>query len=249
LLGAVSGRFPLLVKVLFPFDKLSVQVHPDDQKAQQLSGEPTGKTECWYVLDAQPGASVALGLNPGVSAADVRRGIDDGTLEDLLRIVPLEKGDLVYVDAGTVHAIYPGAVLLETQQNSDLTYRLYDFGRGRELHLDDGLAAMRIKTAAGKVKPQTSNGNAALIESEYFRIDSFFLEAGKEAVALAEHLAARSGVPAILFVAAGGCSLQVEGGQFLLHQGQVAVVPQRSGTWKLQAEEACQLICMTPGRP
>jgi len=249
LLGAESGRFPLLVKVLFPFDKLSVQVHPDDQKAQQLSGEPTGKTECWYVLDARPGASVALGLNPGVTAADVRRGIDDGTLEDLLRIVPLEKGDMLYVDAGTVHAIYPGAVLLETQQNSDLTYRLYDFGRGRELHLDEGLAAMRIKTAAGKVKPQTSNCNTALIESEYFRIDSFCLEGAQEAVALAEHLTARPGVPAILFVATGECSLQVEGGQFLLHQGQVAVVPQRSGNWKLQAEEACQLICMTPGRP
>ena len=93
------------------------------------------------------------------------------------------------------------------------------------------------------------NGKTALIESEYFRIDSFCLEAGQEAVALAEHLAARSGGPAILFVATGGCSLQVEGGQFLLHQGQVAVVPQRSGNWKLQAEEAGQVICMTPGRP
>jgi mannose-6-phosphate isomerase len=154
---------------------------------------------------------------------------------------------MLYVDAGTVHAIYPGSVLLETQQNSDLTYRLYDYGRGRELHLDKALAAMRIETGAGKVKAQTRDAKTTLIESRYFRVDSFRLDAGQEAAALAEHLADLSGVPAILFVALGECSLHVEGGQFLLHRGEVAVVPPRSGNWKLRAEEACHLICMTPG--
>src|SRR5580698_6979423 len=168
--GRAGEEFPLLVKILFPKEKLSVQVHPDDALAQKY-GEPRGKTECWYALDAHPGAHVALGVKPGVTAEQVREGIEDGTLEDLLEMVSVNKGDLLFVDAGTVHAMGPGVVILETQQTSDRTYRMYDYGRPRELHLEKSFEAMRLKTRAGKVPPRRENGHEVLIDEKYFEIE------------------------------------------------------------------------------
>ncbi len=172
-----NGEFPLLVKMLFPDDKLSVQVHPNDEEAQKI-GLPRGKTECWYVLEAEPGATVACGLKSGVSLEDVRTAIVEGTLEDKLEMIPVEVGDMVFVDAGTVHAIGPGVTLLEVQQTCDVTYRLFDYGRPRELHLDDGLAVVKLKTAAGKIKPKAMDGFTRLIETEYFVVDRFEIAAG-----------------------------------------------------------------------
>lgn len=246
LLGAKSGRFPLLAKVLFPSDKLSVQVHPDDVGAQRLSCESTGKTECWYVLGAEPGAHVALGFKQGVTAEVVRRAVAEGTLEELLQLVPVAAHDMIYVEAGTVHAIYPGVVLLETQQNSDLTYRLYDYGRERELHLDQALAAMRFDPTAGKVERRICEGHVTLIDAKYFRVDSFWLAAGESATGLFAHLGALSDEAAILFVAAGRCCVHVEGAQFSLDRGQAGVVPARSGRWELRAEQACEIVCTVP---
>jgi mannose-6-phosphate isomerase len=172
-----NGEYPLLVKMLFPDDKLSVQVHPDDAEAQ-AKGFPRGKTECWYVLEAQPGATVACGLKHGVSVEEVRAAIADGTLEELLEMIPVTTGDMVFVDAGTVHAIGPGVVLLEVQQTCDVTYRLFDYGRPRELHLDDGLAVIKLKTAAGKIKPKHEGSFTRLIETDYFVVDLFEVCAG-----------------------------------------------------------------------
>src|ERR1019366_6772916 len=157
LLGALDQiggpEFPLLVKLLFPSDKLSVQVHPDDAHAQAM-GQPRGKTECWYVLEAEPGATIALGMKPGATPDVVRAAIADGTMEEWMEWVPVSVGDMVFVDAGTVHAIGPGVVLLETQQTSDVTFRLYDYGRPRELHVEQALRVMKMHTAAGKVEPK-----------------------------------------------------------------------------------------------
>src|SRR3984885_14377718 len=175
----VGGEFPLLVKLLFPNEKLSVQVHPDDAQAQ-AAGEARGKTECWFVLEAEPGAAVALGLKDGVSVIDVERSVADGTLESLIRQVPVSVGDMLFVDAGTVHAIGPGVVLLETQQTSDVTYRLYDYGRPRELHLEKGLAVIKAETATGKVEPWGMDGFTRLIEQKYFIVDRFELDEGSE---------------------------------------------------------------------
>jgi mannose-6-phosphate isomerase len=171
----VGGEFPLLVKLLFPNEKLSVQVHPDDAQAQAV-GEARGKTECWYVLEAEPGATVALGLKAGVSVLDVERSVADGSMESLIEQVPVAVGDMLFVDAGTVHAIGPGVVLLETQQTSDVTYRLYDYGRPRELHLEKGLAVIKAETAAGKVAPRKMDGFTRLIEQKYFVVDRFELD-------------------------------------------------------------------------
>ena len=175
----MGGEFPLLVKILFPADKLSVQVHPDDAQAKAM-GETRGKTECWYVLEAESGATVALGLKPGVGAKEVAASVESGTMETLLEHVPVSVGDMLFVDAGTVHAIGPGVVLLETQQTSDVTYRLYDYGRPRELHLEKGLQVIKPKTQAGKGAPRKMDGFTRLIEQKYFFVDRFELGATKE---------------------------------------------------------------------
>jgi mannose-6-phosphate isomerase len=174
-----ASRFPLLVKFLFPKDKLSVQVHPDDEAAAR-AGQRCGKTECWYVLQAEPRAQIALGLKPGTTKAEVERAIRETTLEQLLNWIEVRPGEMFYVDAGTIHAIGPGLVIVETQQNSDITYRLYDYGRPRELHIEDGLRAAKEQTHAGKIpagRMETFNGKTQvnLITSPWFIVDKFRL--------------------------------------------------------------------------
>ncbi len=174
-----ASRFPLLIKFLFPKDKLSVQVHPDDEEAARI-GQPCGKTECWYVLKAEPGSKIGLGLKPSVTKDQVERAIHEIKMEELLRWIDIHSGDLIYVDAGTIHAIGPGSLIVETQQNSDTTYRLYDYGRPRELHIAAGLAATKERTHAGKVAPanlQSEKGKtqANLVASPCFVVDQFKL--------------------------------------------------------------------------
>lgn len=169
-----DDRFPLLVKFLFPGDKLSVQVHPDDEQARKI-GEPCGKTECWYALRAQPGAQVALGLKPGVTLEQFKQAIQDTRAEELLNWVDVHQGDMLYVAAGTVHTIGGGMVLVETQQTSDITYRLYDYGRGRELHIAEGLAATKLRTNAGRVLSLGGDVYNVLVRSPFFEVEKINL--------------------------------------------------------------------------
>ena len=237
-----DGEFPLLIKLLFPKEKLSVQVHPDDAMAQKY-GEPRGKTECWYALDAKPGATVALGIKAGVSAEKVREGIEKDTLEDMLEMVPVEKNDMLYVDAGTVHAMGPGVVILETQQTSDLTYRMYDYGRPRELHLEKSFEAMRMKTRAGKIAPHAVNGHAVLIDEKYFEIERWPLEPGKAATGIAEN----TGGLQILFVADGKIRISAEGGDaFTVNRCELAVIPATSENVRVEAESSSSVIRIQP---
>lgn len=240
--SAVGGTdFPLLIKLLFPKDKLSVQVHPDDALAQRY-GEPRGKTECWYALDAKPGAAVALGIRPGVTVDQVKAAVHDASLESLLEMVPVEKGDMIFVDAGTVHAMGPGVVILETQQTSDLTYRMYDYGSARELHLEKSFAAMRLKTRAGKVPPRPVDGHCVLIDERYFRIERWPLPASA-AVALT----ARSQVVQMLFVTQG--SVQISGEDFepfTVERNQLGVIPSATPRWTLAAEDSTEVIRILP---
>lgn len=178
------SRFPLLIKFLFPKDKLSVQVHPDDEAAARV-GQPCGKTECWYVLQADDGAQIGLGLKQGTPIPEVKRAILETRLEHLLNWVQLCPGDLIYVEAGTVHAIGPGSVIVEIQQNSDTTYRLYDYGRPRELHVDAGIQATKEQTHSGKVEKQTLYSESGrqqinLITSPCFIVDKFALSSSWE---------------------------------------------------------------------
>jgi len=175
-------RFPLLLKFLFPEEKLSVQVHPDDETAQRF-GEPWGKTECWYVAHAKPGSQIALGLKPGVTRAQFEKSIHDERAEELLNWINVYQGEMIYVAGGTVHTLGPGAVIVETQQQSDTTYRLYDYGRPRPLHLERGLASVKERTASGKVirpAPVAMNGGksrrSSMIIAPYFMVDLFELK-------------------------------------------------------------------------
>jgi mannose-6-phosphate isomerase len=134
--GAADAE--LLVKYLFTSERLSIQVHPDDAAAQ-ARGFPRGKDEAWYVLSAEPGAVIGLGLTHEVSRDVLREAALDGSIEHLLDWRPVRAGEVFYSPAGTIHAIGGGLSLIEIQQNLDLTYRLYDYGRPRELHLDEGV--------------------------------------------------------------------------------------------------------------
>ena len=175
-----DDRFPLLVKFLFTADKLSVQVHPDDEQARKI-GQPCGKTECWYALSAQPGAQVALGLKPGVTLEQFKQAIHDIRAEQLLNWVDVHQGDMLYVPAGTVHTMSGGLILIETQQTSDITYRLYDYGRGRELHIDEGLTATKLQTNAGKVVYRASDTPDVLVRSPFFLVERFGLRESMQA--------------------------------------------------------------------
>lgn len=142
--AACGGEFPLLVKIIQANDTLSIQVHPDDEWAVKLEGKgKRGKTECWYVLDAAPDAKLVYGIKEGFSNEVLAKAIETNTLEQYLEFVTVKKGDFVYIPAGTVHAIGPGLRLLEVQQSCDLTYRLYDWGRGREVHVEKGLSVIK----------------------------------------------------------------------------------------------------------
>jgi mannose-6-phosphate isomerase len=173
--NADGAGFPLLLKIILPREKLSVQVHPDDAAAKSI-GQPRGKTECWYVLEAEPDATVAVGFREPITLDGVKRAIEAGDLEDKLAYLPVQAGNMVFIDAGTVHAIGPGMVVLETQQYSDTTYRLYDYGRPRELHVEKGLGVSLTESKAGLVKPKEHTGFDRLVTSDYFVVDRFRLE-------------------------------------------------------------------------
>ena len=184
--AADQSRFPLLAKFLFPHEKLSVQVHPDDNHARAL-GQPWGKTECWYVTHAQPGAEIGLGLKPGTTLAQFENAIHEKRAEEMLNWIKVFVGDMIYVAGGTVHTLGPGSVIVETQQQSDTTFRLYDYGRPRELHLQDGLRVIKESVGSGKVKPQPfakfgRNGNRVqpLVASAYFEVEKFELSAPQD---------------------------------------------------------------------
>lgn len=142
--------FPLLVKYIDATDDLSVQVHPDDKLAQERYGM-NGKTEMWYVIDAEPGAGLYVGFKDGVSRDDYWNAVEAGNVDELLRFYPVKKGDLFFIPAGTVHAIGKGVLLAEIQQPSDVTYRIFDWnrvdadGNARELHIDEAIDAIHFE--------------------------------------------------------------------------------------------------------
>ncbi len=245
-----AHQFPLLLKFLFPHDKLSVQVHPDDECAQRV-GQPWGKTECWYVADAKPGAQIALGLKPGVTCAQLEEAIRRGQAEDLLNWVEIKRGEMIYVAAGTVHAIAAGSILVETQQSSDTTYRLYDYGRPRELHLEQGMAAVKERTASGKVVATHPNGTgprerAQMIQAPYFVVDKFKL--GEP-----EAFQAGAGKASVqILVAIGGCGV-VESGAgepVTFACGDAVVVPASLTEFRVRPQWEVEFLrAMVPSTP
>ncbi|WP_248929926.1 type I phosphomannose isomerase catalytic subunit [Paenibacillus hamazuiensis] len=171
-----NGRFPLLIKLLDCEDDLSVQVHPNDHYEKLPPGE-LGKTEMWYVLDAKPGAKILYGLKTGVTRESLAAAIADNRIMDCLQEVSVEAGDSFYIPAGTVHALCAGVLVAEIQQNSDTTYRLYDYdrlgldGKPRELHVEDSLNVIAYEgSGATRMKTDLKQANEwlTLARSPYF---------------------------------------------------------------------------------
>jgi mannose-6-phosphate isomerase len=234
-----ATRFPLVIKFLFPRQKLSVQVHPNNELAR-LAGECCGKTECWYIARAVAGAHVGIGLRAGIDREMFRRAVDANQAEHMLNWLDVRKGEMMYVDAGTVHAVGPNCIIVETQQNCDITYRLYDYGRPRPLHLDRGIEAMREKTRAGRVEPQTVEGHEVLIASPCFIVEEHKVES-----------------PVLLAAEAGKSSIQVlvslDGGAVVecagcsplpFMRGEAVVIPASSPAVTLRPQWGADILRM-----
>ncbi|MFZ0585365.1 MAG: type I phosphomannose isomerase catalytic subunit [Candidatus Sulfotelmatobacter sp.] len=248
-----AQRFPLLLKFLFPHEKLSVQVHPDDDQARRVD-QPWGKTECWYVAHAKTGAQIALGLKPGVTVAQLEQAIHEQRAEELLNWLNVYTGDMIYVAGGTVHTLGAGSVIVETQQQSDTTYRLYDYGRPRELHLKDGIAAVKLKVASGKVVrpaptqvPGSSNRQAPLVAAPYFVVDMFEMKDAQELSTRDE-----SGVSSVqILVAVEGCGVVEAAGTepVTLAKGDAVVVPASAGKFTIRPQWALEFLrARVPGK-
>lgn len=192
------GKFPLLIKVLDANRHLSVQVHPDDTYALAHEGNELGKTEMWVVLHAQPGAAVILGVTEGTTAAAFREGIENGRLEPFLHHIPVKAGDVVCVPAGSLHAILEGLVIAEIQQNSNTTYRVYDWnrlqdGKPRKLHVDKAMDVINFNQVAPKLcQPQLIDDNAG---TQHYQLckNKYFVTERVEMAAQAAFKGSRSG--------------------------------------------------------
>lgn len=184
--GKSYDRFPLLIKIIDANDKLSVQVHPDDDYAYYHENGDIGKTEMWYIIDAKPGATLICGLKEGTTKEQFKSLLEKESLEDCLNEIEVRRGDVVYIPSGMVHAIGEGILICEIQQNSDLTYRVYDYnrvddnGNKRELHIDKALDVIDFNLKSDKIVPEYKNisgGSIAnVVQSKYFKTDVIHVE-------------------------------------------------------------------------
>jgi mannose-6-phosphate isomerase len=185
--AAKNASIPaLLLKLLFTSEPLSIQVHPDETFARAM-GMPNGKSEAWYVLSAKPDAKIGIGLKHRATPQELRASIRDGSIVDLVQWRPVAKGDAIFIPAGTIHALGAGIVLAEIQQHSDATFRLFDYGRGRELHEDNGVAV----ADAGPLQPagtasRLTRERTVLVASQHFVFEKVDLAAGSSWALLAE---------------------------------------------------------------
>ena len=164
----------LLIKYIFTSEKLSVQVHPDDDQAEAAGHGRQGKSECWLVLDAEPDARLGIGFADELGADALRAAALDGSVEDRMTWHQVRAGDFFYIPANTVHAIGGGISLIEVQQNSDITYRLYDYGRPRELHLDAAVDVAKARPYSDECRKQVpERGEMQLVDGPHFRLWRF----------------------------------------------------------------------------
>lgn len=227
-----GARDALLVKYLFTSERLSIQVHPGDAAAR-AAGFPSGKDEAWLVLDAEPGAVIGLGLNRSVTKEELRAAALDGSIEALVDWRPVKSGDSFYSPAGTVHAIGGGLTLIEVQQNVDLTYRLYDYGRPRELQLDEALAAARPEPLPnGSTTVALGPGRRLLSPGGAFAVERWTL-AGSYCA---------SGAELLLVPLAGEIRIDGE----MLAAGAVWRI---DGIARLEASAGAELLAAYPGAP
>jgi len=212
----------LLLKLLFTSQPLSIQVHPDDTFARAM-GMPNGKSEAWYIVSAEPDAKIGIGLKHRVTPQELRASIRNGSIVELVQWRPVAQGDVIFIPAGTIHALGAGIVVAEIQQHSDATFRLFDYGRGRELHEDDGVAVAHAWPPLAATSPsRLTNERTVLVASRYFvfeRVDlpkesSWALLAERETWILVLDGHAAIGLAAVsagqaVFVSGGRASVEV----------------------------------------
>ncbi len=216
--------YPVLVKFIFTSERLSVQVHPDDEYARRHENS-RGKTEMWYILGAAPGAEIAIGFQDEIAPERLRNAIADGSVEGMLNWVPVAPGETYFTRAGVVHAIGAGVTLCEIQQNSDVTYRLYDYGRGRELHIDKAFDVLESRPYDGlRTMPVTS---------EHFATEKIDIDAGRPVDA---------GPDCLLVVTAGEGTIGSEG----FRQGEVWRIPGGASA-TVAARNAATILRVTCG--
>src|SRR6201987_5802783 len=176
----------LLLKLLFTSEPLSIQVHPDDTFARAM-GMPNGKSEAWYIISAKPGAQIGIGLKRRVTPQELRASIANGSIVELVQWRPVAKGDVIFIPAGTIHAFGAGIVLVEVQQRSDTTFRLFDYGRQRELHEDNAVAVAHAWPLRSPPDPAPlSDQRTLLVASRYFVLERLDLLEASSWALLAE---------------------------------------------------------------
>lgn len=210
-------EFPLLLKLLDAKERLSVQVHPDDEYAARVEGK-RGKTEAWYILNADPGAKLVFGVK-AKSSEELRQIVASGHIEDTLNWIDVRPGDCLYIQSGTVHAIGGGIVLYEIQQSSDVTYRMWDWGRPREIHTQKALDVTRCDIVTRPVEPQTTEvmggERISLIDGDFFKLTRLNVM-GRMPVE-ADSIA--------LITALGEGAIEYDGGSVLVHNGESVLIP------------------------
>jgi mannose-6-phosphate isomerase len=240
--------FPLLVKFIFPTEKLSIQVHPGDAyaSAHEKAAGGRGKTEMWYVVSAESGAQVLVGLKPGVDEGEFREGLTQRTLENLFEAVPVNPGDTLFVPAGTPHTIGAGMVICEVQEYSDLTYRVYDYGRvdahgnPRELHIEKALQVTNFgQRAGGKITPLSLPADGAarslLTACRFFATERWEFSANCEISIDAARFE-------LIIILEGAGSLSWPGSAARYRRGECWLVPASLGHVAVQPEIATTLI-------
>jgi len=241
------GRFPLLFKFLDASDILSVQVHPGDEYAAR-SGD-LGKTECWYVVDALPGARITKGLRPGVSAREFERRARDGMVGECLNSFPVSAGDVIFIPAGTVHAIGAGCLVAEIQQNSDMTYRVFDWnrlgadGKPRQLHMKDALAVIDFGSRLPNIEAPRTVCHYPFPRQLLVDCDKFVLESAD--IEQFGGLNERPDSFTILIMLAGRGELYYGPGlrqSVTAATGETILLPATLGRWQIEASASVRLL-------
>lgn len=231
------SRFPLLVKILDAKESLSLQVHPNPTTAPLLQAE--SKNEMWYVLEAEPNAKVYAGLKPGVTQENLLKAIEEGVVTDVLEVIDVQAGDAIYIPGGCIHAICAGCLLFEVQQNSDTTYRIYDWGRkGRELHIPQALATIDWSYRGKKELPEQLSSDESytlfsVLKTPDFHVERLDVQKQWTILNLPETFQ-------IFFCLEGNGAITVDGNREELQLGATYLLPAAFSTGEIVGK--CQLL-------
>lgn len=248
-----SRIFPVLTKIIDARQSLSVQVHPDDAYAQIHEHQPNGKTECWVILAAEPGAELVLGWTKQTTREEYERRVKDGTLGDILRRVPVKPNDAFYLPSGTLHAIGAGIQLFETQQASDLTYRIFDWnrvgtdGKPRELHIDKAADVLNYSAGTTAQTQHLAYACEGLSGEAYIADPRFVVE--RVGVSANKGTLRPDGEPIILMTNDGSMTLGVDGVATELTSWTTALIPAEIAAVEITASPAhTKALMVTPNR-